>query len=609
MISNFYNRINDELTELLAQNPSDERTKAHKNPIQNRSYAMLIWFLKFYGQKGIYQSFITDGLDDKSCDIIFSNKSVQEEVLFYVVQSKYVHFDASKKAETEFPKMNKTEFGHALNDFAVILNGTRWSSKNKNFNRKYEELKQHLEKNGKVKFLFFTLADDNPEIEEAVHAFNQTYAPHVTLEVIDFQRIRRDYIEFKYKEITTSNPLEYAYRPEEQEIILPIERLKNSKRDIFEFDEPAYIFLVKPKTVYDLFNKYKFSLFFKNVRNPLHRSNYNPKIVETLLKKPAAFWYFNNGITGITQILPSLGVHAKEIRLEGLQIINGAQTIYSIFSAYQNATVMQRKVMDNYARIALRLIGSGDEAFNLQITRYTNMQNPMENRDFCANDDVQQRLQNESFATDIWYEKRRSEFRLDALEKKQLGIAILSNIDLVAPYLAFYLQKPMDAATRENDFFVARKEDKDGLYETIFNEQTKYEDLYAAYFVARLYDEYEYMPHKTLPSQFQKLSLFAIALSKIVMQKYFALTRWNESGKVLNLSLYLLNLNKSRKAADWATLLKILVYAALKIMELSVEQVGKLTTNASFYDTIVEKLEDTGMDIAAIQAIEIKTKF
>jgi hypothetical protein len=36
--------------------------------------------------------------------------------------------------------------------------------------------------------------------------------------------------------------------------------------------------------------------------------------------------------------------------------------------------------------------------------------------------------------------------------------------------------------------------------------------------------------------------------------------------------------------------------------------VGKLTTNASFYDTIVEKLEDTGIDIEAIQAIEIKTK-
>jgi AIPR protein len=108
-------------------------------------------------------------------------------------------------------------------------------------------------------------------------------------------------------------------------------------------------------------------LFFKNVRNPIHRSNYNPKIVNTLLEKPNAFWYFNNGLTAITKILPDIGNHAKEIQVAGLQMINGAQTVYSVYQAYEQAKPIQRKAMDTHARLMLRLIGSSDNEFNLQI--------------------------------------------------------------------------------------------------------------------------------------------------------------------------------------------------------------------------------------------------
>lgn len=74
-----------------------------------------------------------------------------------------------------------------------------------------------------------------------------------------------------------------------------------------------------------------------------------------------AFWYFNNGITAITKIIPEVGVHAKKIKLEGLQIINGAQTVYSIYQAYQRAA------MDSDARLTFRWIRSSDEAFKMQM--------------------------------------------------------------------------------------------------------------------------------------------------------------------------------------------------------------------------------------------------
>jgi AIPR protein len=623
VIVKFYNIINEELSLILKNNPSDEKMHKHKNEVQNKGYALLVWFLQFYGQKDLYQSFITDGTDDSSCDIIFMNKNAQDEPIFYVIQSKYVHFDATKKKEAAFPKIEKEEFNSTLHDFSLVLSGARKVGKNKSFNQKYEALKKHLEENGKVKFIFFTLAATNEaEVNHAVAAFNQNYAPNITLEVIDIDKIRRDYIEFKYKEIKTANPLEYAYSSEDSTIELPIERFKDSKRDIFEFEgrAKAFTLLIKPKTVHELFKKYRFSLFFKNVRNPIHRSNYNQKIIDTLLKKPDSFWYFNNGITAITKILPDIGIHAKKIEIEGLQIINGAQTVYSIFSAYENATAIQRKAMDAYAKIALRLIGSSDEEFNLQITRYTNLQNPMHDRDFWANDDVQQTLQNESFYTDIWYEKRRDEFRLSEEKQEALGIRVVTNEDFALAYVAFHLQKPMYAMMRQGDFFISRKDDANGLYEEIFDKDiVKFEDMYASLFMLNTLKKILTIYLKDESYSFITVNISSpviVAISKIVAEKYFAITRPNESGKIMNISRHILEISKTRKEKDIIVLKKILKYSfellVIKITNKNLdklqERMQKLVTTTSFYDALSEKIQEEDLDIAAIQAIELDEK-
>lgn len=472
--SQFYQIINKELEECLDKNISDAKTHQHKNKDQNKGYAMLIWFLEFYGQKNSYQRFITEGTDDSACDIIFSNKNVEGEEIYYAVQSKWTNEAKSQKG------INKEELGYTISQFTKILNGKKEKGTNETFNQKYIELVRHWEGNGKMKFVYFTLASPNPEVLSMISAFNENYAPNIQLEVIDIERLKRDFIEFRYKQIRTNNPLEYTYTPEDKSIEIEIER--ENKRDIFELNgrSKAYIFVLKPKAIFELFKKYQFSLFFKNVRNPLPESNYNPKIVETLLTKPNAFWYFNNGITAITKVVAEIGVHAKKIKVEGLQIINGAQTVYSIYQAYLKATSVQRKVMDSEARISFRLIRSNDEEFNLQITRYTNLQNPMLDRDFWANDDIQQKLQNESFSSNLWYERRRGEFRLSSQECEDLGIMIAPNELFVSAYLAFHLEKPQLAINEQKYFFISQKDHPKGLYETIFNANTKFEDMYVA---------------------------------------------------------------------------------------------------------------------------------
>jgi hypothetical protein len=147
--------------------------------------------------------------------------------------------------------------------------------------------------------------------------------------------------------------------------------------------------LLRPKSIYDLFEKYRFALFYKNVRNPLLQSQFNEDIEKTAVDNPAYFWYYNNGITAITYFLPTIRRKAEQIELTGLQIINGAQTVYAIYQAYKDASPTKRKQMDGESLVTLRLLKSGGKDFDLNVTRYTNSQNPVDDRDFCANDDIQ----------------------------------------------------------------------------------------------------------------------------------------------------------------------------------------------------------------------------
>jgi hypothetical protein len=627
LIKQFYNIIDSELIEIINMNIDDENITRHKeNKLdQRKSYAFLIWFLEFYGQKNVYKNYITDGKYDFSCDIIFSNLDNQNQNIFYVVQSKWVKLSDNKDIDC----IDSDEFGRTLNDFSTILSGNMVNTKNEKFNKKYVELLNHLEKNGKIKFIFFTLAKFNPSIDETVNSFNKNFSPNISIEIIDIERIKRDYIEFRFKKLQNKNPLDSEYSPENILIDLVIERQDNknenktekksqlNKRDFLEFEgrEKAYIFLLKPKTIYELFEKFGFNLFFKNVRNPIHESNYNKRIVETLQKKPRSFWYFNNGLTAITQIMPEVGIHAKKIKLNGLQIINGAQTVYSVYIAYKNASKREKTIMDSDARITLRLIKSSDEDFNLEITKYTNSQNTLYERDFFANHEIQQRIQNESFSTKIWYEKRVNEFRIEEYKLKKINVRIVSNKEITKSYFAYFLQNPFDAILFEELYFVSHKEDKNGLYEVIFNEKTKFIDMLASYYLWDLVTytfQLRVQQSMTVNKPIIDLFLFSFALSKTVLTKYLKKKYPNDS-KDINLSLYITKAFETYEIKKLSLFLQIIrfsfqeFYSKIQIEDKNIKSkfVFKLLTSPTIYISLREEMEERDISLEEIENLEI----
>jgi hypothetical protein len=473
LTKDFYSIIDSNLNTLLEKYKEDELLKKYKEPHQKSSYALLIWFLEFYGRKSNYKDFITDGNNDSSCDIVFDNINNQKEHIFYVVQSKWNNANNSEK-ETD-----RDEILKALNDFSTILSGEK-QNLNLKIKNKLEELDKHLKANGEVKFIFLSLSEYKGGADENIKSFISNDAK-IKFEVIDINRIKHDYIERNYKNIKPSdNPLEKAYNPENSIITLEIEQKNGNIKIDRPFD--AYMFLLCPRTIYELFDKYGFALFYKNVRNPLIQSQFNEDIERTAIENPAFFWYYNNGITAITYLLPVIGTKAEKIELTGLQIINGAQTVYAIYNAYKKASYEERKRLDAQLLVNFRLMQSGGKDFDLKVTRYTNSQNPIGDRDFCANDDIQIKLQNESYQTNIWYEKRDGEFR-----EKIDNIEIVPNTEFAIAYLGYHLQDIKSIYNyisylkiNKDIIFISNKENKDGLYEKIFNENTTFEDMWCS---------------------------------------------------------------------------------------------------------------------------------
>ncbi len=628
----FYNLLDNELTEVIEKNNQDEYLTKHKDNkrAEKKSYALLIWFLAFYGQKPFYKQYITEGDDDNSCDIIFSNKDTQGKEVYYIIQSKWR--DIKKKDNTyNAGDIDAGEFKQTLNDFETLLRGDKKKGRNEKFNQNYEGFINHLKNNGEAKFIFFSLDKYNTKIEDNINSFNKNYAPQISLEVIDIEKIKRDFIEFRFKQVKVNNPLAYKYIAEDSDILLEIERFGESiepsllgetspqlayKRDFLEMNgrAKAYIFVLKPKTIYQLFEKYGFGLFFKNVRNPLHDSNYNPRIVKTLKTEPSSFWYFNNGITAITKIVPSIGIHAQSIKIQGLQVINGAQTVYSIYAAYHEASITERQFMDSDARIMFRLIRSSDEGFNMEVTRYTNSQNPMYPRDFKANDEIQIRLQEESFKTNYWYERRRGEFR-EQERIEELGIETIDGETLAPLYAACYLQNPVLALLslqeQQGDLmFISHKEDRFGLYEEIF-ENAKYEDMLASY---QLYfyvfdivnDVYERRGEYKAKNYERNLYIWAIpvlSLSGFLLPNYLRIKYSNN----INLSRFI---SENIDNDKYKMIFEKVVLYALHILysqifaennNAIISNMEKLIGSPQFYLRIKENIENQELDIKLIE--------
>lgn len=154
----------------------------------------------------------------------------------------------------------------------------------------------------------------------------------------------------------------------------------------------AFVAAVPAKFLYTVYRKYKTRLFSANVRDYLgsRRSdaNINHGIKQTAEDEPANFWAYNNGLTILVHEYEKTTKRKKSVlSVRGLSIVNGAQTTGALGSL--------KRSPDKSVLVPTRFVKTASDDVIHNVIQYNNSQNRVTASDFRSNDKTQKRLRNE----------------------------------------------------------------------------------------------------------------------------------------------------------------------------------------------------------------------
>ena len=156
-------------------------------------------------------------------------------------------------------------------------------------------------------------------------------------------------------------------------------------------------FLANVADLYKAFTKFGWRLFDLNLRYEIRNSAINGEIVRSLKfhKSRARFHHYNNGLIIVAQSY-KIDERDKRIRLIGAQIVNGLQTVKSIYNAVATKEV-QLADLEADCLVQVKLITSAEADFVSKVVQATNNQNPMAARNLRSNT-REQKILRKSFA-------------------------------------------------------------------------------------------------------------------------------------------------------------------------------------------------------------------
>lgn len=219
-------------------------------------------------------------------------------------------------------------------------------------------------------------------------------------------------------------------------------------------------------------------MFEENVRihlNEKDKNLINNNIIDTANKNKENFFCFNNGITLVCKKYSCpdnptdnknspLPWRKSDLLMQGIQIVNGQQTIYSLFKAYE-------KDPEGFSSIHVlcKIFEVEDKKLREQIAEYTKSQNSVKRRDIRSIDSRQKELQKDlEMEYAILYERKKNEFALNNPKN-------LERLDAEKAWqliLSFYLEKPTKAKNKKSSIF-------DDEYDDIFGYSA--EEFYIVY--------------------------------------------------------------------------------------------------------------------------------
>jgi hypothetical protein len=173
----------------------------------------------------------------------------------------------------------------------------------------------------------------------------------------------------------------------------------------------GYFGYISGEEIANLWNGSGRKLFHKNIRNVLGKTEVNEELQSTIQIAPEKFWYFNNGITIISDSIEKsmIGGTNRDLgsfKLINASVVNGAQTISSIGEIADKFPNELKKIFVLTRCISLQ---DAPSEFGNEVTKANNRQNRIENRDFVSQDPEQTRIREELAHDAITYNITRSD--------------------------------------------------------------------------------------------------------------------------------------------------------------------------------------------------------
>lgn len=252
-----------------------------------------------------------------------------------------------------------------------------------------------------------------------------------------------------------------------------------------KLDDPytAYYGVVSANTLVQWFAEHQQKLFDKNIRYFRGNTDVNEGIIRVLNEEPEHFFYYNNGIKvvckSITRKLAgSTDTKTGLFSLSGISIVNGAQTTGAIYQAAQGNPEAVSK-----ARVFVQLIdlGSMPAGSDVLITKLSNTQNKIENKDFAALDETQERIRQELRFEHKEYLYKSGSNLIDPTSQITFDEALVA--------LACFNDDPTYAATAKRNIGALSSDVSKAPYKVIFNAGTQSTLIWNAIMMMRLVDK------------------------------------------------------------------------------------------------------------------------
>ncbi|WP_421798270.1 AIPR family protein [Haliscomenobacter sp.] len=425
--------------------------------------AHLIWsmglYLDFPDLDQIATESLTDGSDDKKIDFI---RLDLENKRLIVAQGTYSGSGAIYKAKANKASDLNTAFAWILSGDLETLRTDEGGKYLNNLKEIATEIRSAIENNEieDIDILFVhNLAESQNVLDELT-----TVKQHL------IKLLNNPEIIVTAKELGIEN-LEKIYRLKETAIVV---KDSITLPEVMKYEEvhtnwKSSVYTVTGTWLKSLYDQYDSHLFSANYRNFLGISRRGRKKINHGIKNTAEtnahnFWAYNNGITILTTKYSINPSNPSETILEGISIINGAQTTGSI--AHSNPANLSD------VRVMCRIIESADEPTINSIIEYNNTQNEITTWDKYSKNPEQERIAAEFAKLGYSYSFKRGFENNSAL-----------SIEVVAQPVSAFHGNYLEAGSGKNNIF-----EKTTLYDDAFH-GTKSKHLLLAYCLIKAIDQ------------------------------------------------------------------------------------------------------------------------